>query len=91
MKLETMSTKDLDCVVDKESFLQQKQNQIGDMLQKYDTLRSPTLGVDISYSLDLTYDEQVKYANIGMFHYWADLNNRSTVYKDDIGTDKPPV
>lgn len=75
--------RDLDNIVNEEVTLtQQKQTQYDDLFQKYNTLNSPVSSVAVSYSLDLDYEEQIKYAKIGMFHYWADLNRKSTLYKD---------
>lgn len=77
MKLETSPEVGLDKV------LQQKQSQYSDLFEKLNTLTSPVLNVSVSYSLGLDYNEQIKYAKIGIFHYYTDLNNLSTIYKQD--------
>ncbi len=42
-------------------------------------LREAQIG--ISYDLDLTKAEQIKYASIGIFYYGLDLNGKSKAYK----------
>jgi len=79
MKLETSPEIGL------ESILEHKQAQYDDLLEKHNTLNSPVSSVAVSYSIDLDYNEQVKYAKIGMFHYWADLNKKSNMYKENEG------
>ena len=52
-----------------------------DLQSKSDILKADRL-LEVSYDLLLTKEEQIKYANLGMFHYWCDLYGKSRAYND---------
>ncbi|MEK6952296.1 MAG: hypothetical protein AABX29_04730 [Nanoarchaeota archaeon] len=62
-----------------ESVLQQKQNQFNELQRKLSILRG--YNIEVSYTLELTQEEQVKYAKIGSFWLWYDINKSKYDYK----------
>jgi len=75
---------DLDNIVEnEEGVIHQKQKMYIDLTLKYDALLDNNSEVLVSYSINLPYEYQQKLVNIGSFLLWADLNGRSTVYKND--------
>ena len=67
---------------DLESILIHKQDQFDELKNKLHTLQNS----GILFASLLSKNDQIKYAILGNFYLWADLNNKSKIYS---GEDKP--
>ena len=72
----------LQTMPDLDEILVHKQEQFDELKSKLSTLRKGIL-----YPSTLDINEQIKYAILGSFYLWADINNKSKVYS---GKEKPP-
>lgn len=61
---------------DLESILIQKQSQFDELKNKLSTLQNS----GILFASLLSKNDQIKYAILGSFYLWADLNNKSKIY-----------
>lgn len=77
MNLTTMPERNLEETI---LIMSAKEMRKQDLQNKLDVLKA-NKRLKVSYTLDLTKEEQIKYANIGMFYYWFDLNGKSKLYK----------
>ena len=62
--------------------IQQKVEQEVGLKLKLDFLQGPKVQtVNISYSMVMSMDEQIRYAKLGLYHLYRDLNGYNEVYK----------
>lgn len=73
----------LQTMPDLEDILSNKQAQFDELKSKLSTLQNS--GILFASTLDI--NEQIKYAIIGSFYLWADINGKSKAYS---GKENPP-
>ena len=69
------------------SVIEQKKEQYAQLEQKLSVLRRYNSEIVVSYTTKLTLEEQIRYANKGLFVLWSDIYGKSRIYKYDYKYD----